>query len=57
MSAVPQTQAGLPVKSPDCFFIGGQWVKPSGKAKLEVISPFTEKVVITFPEAAPADVD
>ena len=58
MSAVPQTPVGLPVKSPDCFFIGGQWVKPSStKAKLDVISPVTEKVILSFPEAQPADVD
>jgi len=57
MSAVPQMSAGLPVKSPDSFFIGGQWVKPAGKGKLDVISPVTEQVVMKFPEAAPADVD
>jgi acyl-CoA reductase-like NAD-dependent aldehyde dehydrogenase len=57
MSAVPQTAPGLPVKSPDCFFIGGKWEKPATKGKLDVISPVTEKVVITFPEASPADVD
>jgi acyl-CoA reductase-like NAD-dependent aldehyde dehydrogenase len=57
MSAVPQTPAGLPVKSPDCFFIGGKGEKPAGKAKLDVISPVTEKVLMTFPEASPADVD
>jgi acyl-CoA reductase-like NAD-dependent aldehyde dehydrogenase len=59
MSAQPQIPAGLPVKSPDCFFIGGKWEKPSStsKARLDVISPVTEKVVLSFPEAQPADVD
>jgi acyl-CoA reductase-like NAD-dependent aldehyde dehydrogenase len=57
MSAAPQIPAGLPVKSPDRFFIGGQWVKPSGTSKLDVISPVTEKVVMSFAEAVPADVD
>jgi len=57
MSAQPKTPAGLPVKSPDRFFIGGKWEKPAGKATLDVISPVTEEVVITFPEASPADVD
>src|SRR5215471_455891 len=57
MSAVPQMPAELPVKSPDSFFIGGQWVKPSAKGTLEVISPVTEQVVMKFAEAAPADVD
>ena len=57
MSAVPQMPAGLPVKSPDAFFIGGQWVKPSAKGKLDVISPVTEQVVMRLAEAAQADVD
>jgi acyl-CoA reductase-like NAD-dependent aldehyde dehydrogenase len=57
MSAVPQTTAELSVKAPDCFFIGGKWEKPAAKGKLDVISPVTEKVLITFPEASPADVD
>jgi len=57
MSAQPQMPAGLPVKSPDCFFIGGKWEKPAGKGTLDVISPVTEQVVMTFPEASPADVD
>jgi acyl-CoA reductase-like NAD-dependent aldehyde dehydrogenase len=57
MSAAPQIPAGLPVKSPDRFFIGGPWVKPSGTSKLDVISPVTEKVVMSFAEAVPADVD
>jgi acyl-CoA reductase-like NAD-dependent aldehyde dehydrogenase len=57
MSAVPQTPAGLPVKRPESFFIGGQWIKPSAKGKLDVISPVTEQVVMQLAEAAPADVD
>jgi aldehyde dehydrogenase (NAD+) len=57
MSAVPQTPAGLPVKRPESFFIGGQWIKPSTKGKLDVISPVTEQLVMQFAEAAPADVD
>ncbi|HEX6999476.1 MAG TPA: aldehyde dehydrogenase [Gammaproteobacteria bacterium] len=47
----------LRVKAPDSFFIGGKWVKPSGSGKLDVISPVTEEVVMTFPEATPQDVD
>jgi acyl-CoA reductase-like NAD-dependent aldehyde dehydrogenase len=57
MSAVPRTTAELPVKAPDCFFIGGKWEKPAAKGKLDVISPVTEQVLMTFPEASPADVD
>ena len=57
MSAVPQTQSPLPIKNPQAFFIGGKWVKPAGTGKLNVISPVTEQVVMTFPEASPRDVD
>jgi acyl-CoA reductase-like NAD-dependent aldehyde dehydrogenase len=57
MSAVPQIPAVLPVKSPDRFFIGGRWEKPSTQGKLDVVSPVTEQVVMRFAEASPADVD
>jgi acyl-CoA reductase-like NAD-dependent aldehyde dehydrogenase len=57
MSAVPQTKPAFPIQNPNAFFIGGKWEKPSGTAKLSVISPVTEEVVQTFPEAQPRDVD
>ena len=57
MSAVPQTKPAFPIKNPNAFFIGGKWEKPSSTAKLSVISPVTEEVVQTFPEAQPRDVD
>jgi aldehyde dehydrogenase (NAD+) len=57
MSAVPQTKPAFPIKNPNAFFIGGKWEKPSGTAKLSVISPVTEEVIQTFPEAQPRDVD
>ena len=57
MSAVPQTKSSFPIKNPNTFFIGGKWEKPSGTSKLSVISPVTEEVVATFPEAQPRDVD
>jgi acyl-CoA reductase-like NAD-dependent aldehyde dehydrogenase len=57
MSAAPQAATGISVKTPDAFFIGGKWEKPSSKNKLDVISPVTEQIVMKFPEAAPVDVD
>ena len=57
MSAVPQSKSPLPIKNSQAFFIGGKWVKPAGAGKLDVISPVTEQVVMTFPEASPRDVD
>jgi aldehyde dehydrogenase (NAD+) len=56
-AAVLKGQTELSIKAPDKFFIGGQWEKPSGSGKLAVISPVTEQVLMTFPEAATADVD
>ena len=57
MSAVPDTHTGLSIKSPHSLFIGGRWEKPIGNGELEVISPVTEQVVMTFAEAAPQDID
>ncbi len=56
-AAVLQGQTELSIKAPNAFFIGGKWEKPAGDGKLEVISPVTEQVVMTFPEATPQDVD
>jgi acyl-CoA reductase-like NAD-dependent aldehyde dehydrogenase len=56
-AAVLQSKPQYSIKHPDSFFIGGKWEKPSGAGKLTVISPVTEEVVATFPEASPKDVD
>ncbi len=39
------------------LFIGGTWVEPSSSSVIEVISPTTEEVVGTVPEAKEADID
>jgi acyl-CoA reductase-like NAD-dependent aldehyde dehydrogenase len=39
------------------FFIGGQWVEPSGTERLAVVSPSTEEVVGEVPVAVDADID
>ena len=41
----------------DQLFIGGEWVKPEGSGVIEVISPHTEAVIGTVPDASPADID
>lgn len=43
--------------SPDRFFINGEWVTPSSTNPLEVISPANEEVILSYFEAANADVD
>jgi aldehyde dehydrogenase (NAD+) len=57
MSAVPKANTEPSIKNPHAFFIDGKWRKPAGGGKLEVISPVTEEVVMTFAEASPRDVD
>jgi aldehyde dehydrogenase (NAD+) len=45
------------VRVHDKLFIGGEWVDPATKNVIEVVSPHTEEVVATVPEASNADVD
>ncbi|WP_189313825.1 aldehyde dehydrogenase [Streptomyces brasiliensis] len=45
------------LKSYDKLFIGGKWVEPSSDKKIQVISPSTEELIATVPEAREADVD
>jgi acyl-CoA reductase-like NAD-dependent aldehyde dehydrogenase len=44
-------------KAPERFFINGRWVDPISTGKLKVFSPSTEELLITYPEAGPADID
>jgi len=44
-------------KAPEKFFIGGEWVQPISNKMLEVVSPVTEEVVLSYPEASQADMD
>jgi aldehyde dehydrogenase (NAD+) len=41
----------------DKLYIGGVWTDPATKDRIEVISPHTEEVVGSVPEASVADVD
>jgi aldehyde dehydrogenase (NAD+) len=41
----------------DRLFIGGRWVEPATDRKVQVVSPSTEELVATVPEAVEADVD
>lgn len=50
-------RATVAPKAPEHFFIGGQWLEPISTQKLKVISPVTEELVITYPEAGKADID
>jgi aldehyde dehydrogenase (NAD+) len=41
----------------DTLYVGGEWVAPSTTNTIDVVSPFTEEVIATVPEAGEADVD
>ena len=41
----------------DAFYIDGGWRAPETTATIEVVSPHTEQVIATVPDASPADVD
>ncbi|MGE0503373.1 MAG: aldehyde dehydrogenase [Rhizobiaceae bacterium] len=43
--------------APERFFIGGKWLEPISSARLKIISPVTEELVLSYPEAGPADID
>ncbi len=45
------------VQDRDTLWIGGDWVSSDGGGTIEVISPHTEQVIATVPEASNADVD
>ncbi len=45
------------LKTPEKFFINGEWVAPTGSNKLDVISPVTEELLFSYPEATNADID
>ena len=45
------------VRHPDRFFIGGEWVTPSSKARIDVRDSATEEVFLSVAEAQAEDVD
>jgi aldehyde dehydrogenase (NAD+) len=45
------------VQDRDTLWIGGEWVASEGDQTIEVVSPHTEEVIATVPEASTADVD
>ena len=54
MSVTSDTRA--PLRSLDRFFIGGEWVKPSSDAKIDVIEPATEELFFRIAEAKEPDI-
>ncbi|MCC5963828.1 MAG: aldehyde dehydrogenase [Rhodobacteraceae bacterium] len=50
-------QQGKVLKAPDQFFMNGDWVAPATDRRIDVLSPVTEERLLSYPEAAPADID
>lgn len=57
MTATTTTSRTDRLKSYDKLLVGGRWVQPSSDAVIEVVSPTTEELLATVPEAREADVD
>ena len=47
----------VPLAHPESFFIGGEWVKPSSDAMIDVIDSNTEELYFRISEAREADMD
>jgi len=47
----------VPLRSPDRFYIGGDWVAPSTDSTIDVIDSSTEQLYFSVAEAQPADMD
>ena len=47
----------VPLRHPDRFFIGGEWVTPSSESRIDVIEAATEEVYFSVAEAQAADMD
>ncbi len=44
-------------KAPERFYINGRWVDPISSQTLKVVSPSTEELLMSYPEAGQADID
>ena len=50
-------EMAAPVRNAGCFFIDGQWVKPSSDSMIEVIDPASERLYFRVAEAQAPDMD
>jgi acyl-CoA reductase-like NAD-dependent aldehyde dehydrogenase len=57
MTAVHPSATRVPFSNPSGLFIGGEWVEPSTRARIDVISPATEEVYVSVADAQEADID
>jgi acyl-CoA reductase-like NAD-dependent aldehyde dehydrogenase len=57
MTTVQTQSTRVPIENPDALYIGGQWVKPSTDAKIDVIAPATEQLYVSVADAQEVDID
>jgi acyl-CoA reductase-like NAD-dependent aldehyde dehydrogenase len=57
MNLTPSQGGNVPIRHPDCLFIDGKWVKPSGDRRIKVVTPSTEELFVQVAEAEAADVN
>jgi acyl-CoA reductase-like NAD-dependent aldehyde dehydrogenase len=57
MHVIVTSEAAVPLRHTDRFFIDGEWVTPSSDATFDVIDSSTEQVYFRVPEAQAADID
>lgn len=55
MNVMPKAPASP--RAPQSFFINGRWVEPISDQLFKVVSPTTEELLLSYPEAGPADID
>jgi acyl-CoA reductase-like NAD-dependent aldehyde dehydrogenase len=51
------TIPAVPLRSPDRFYIDGDWVKPSTDSAFDVVDSHSEELYFRVAEAQPADMD
>jgi betaine-aldehyde dehydrogenase len=51
------SDGAVTIQHPDCFLIGGEWVKPSTDRKIKHVNPATEDVQLEVAEAVDTDID
>ena len=51
------SDVSVPIRHPNRFFIGGEWVAPSSDSTITVIDSHTEQAYLTVAEAQAPDID
>src|SRR4051794_900431 len=57
MGYIDRGTTAFNVQHPRSLFIDGEWAAPATDAVLDVVSPHSEQVIMTFADASTADMD